>query len=294
VLKTAYKAIKEADPSVQVMDSGMVSGNWGLCIARDWINSGLHSEDEAIAMVLDYYRRAAQTGVLAITNPAEVRALLAQPLIQQGCERMELALSRMAGSVDVLNFHFYEDYTVMHYVTEWLDRRMALAGYARPKALNELGQRGNFGYATGSEFAKDVFKTFVTALSLDLHSIAWFSGDLADRGIVAELFSENGGWREAAYTYELMLNTIGAQYRFASTVASGPDLFHYVFQDRTNGQPSLEILWAEGHTQTVVFSAPAGRTTALVTDYRNQQQSYAVMNGQLSLTVSEPVFVRWQ
>jgi hypothetical protein len=293
VLRTAYKAIKETDPNVQVMDSGMVSGGWGLCIARDWINSGLHSEDEAIDMVLQYYRRAALTGVFTITTPYEVRLWLAQPFIQQGCEELELALSRIGGSVDLLTFHFYEDFSTMHYVTEWLDRRLALAGYVRPKALNELGQRGYLNYATGVEYARDVFKSFTTALALDLDSIVWFSGDMTDQAI-AEMFGDTGGWREAAYTYQLMLNTIGAQYRFDSAVASGPDLYHYIFQDTTNGRPMLEAAWAEGDAQIITFHAPYGVTSAVVTTYRNEQTTYPVLGGQLTLTIIEPVFIHWQ
>lgn len=293
LIRTAYKAIKETDPSVKVVDSGMVSGLWGLCIARDWLATGYRTEEEAIQMALDYYRRAALVGVYPIHTPYEVRMLLAQPYIQQSCDTVTTVLSRLGGTVDALNFHFYEDYSVMHYVTEWIDRRTQMAGYTRPKLTNELGQRGTLAYAVGPDYAKDVFKSLITGFSLNLERVVWFSGNLRDESI-AELFGDNGEWRQAAYTYNLVLNTIRVQYRFRSAASTGPDLYHYIFEDTASGRPTLEAAWTEGDSQTLTLTAPAGSTLAVVTDYQSGEQTYPIQNGQVTLTIGDPVFIRWQ
>lgn len=293
LIRTAYKAIKEADPNVQVIDSGMVSGMWGLCIARDWLASGYRSEAETMQMALAYYRRAAQNGVIPIRTAQDVRFWLAQPAIQQNCDMVTTILSRLQGTVDALNFHFYEDYAVMHYVSEWLDRRTQMAGYTRPKLTNEVGQRGDLAYAQGAQHARDVFKTLITAASFNLQAVTWFSGNLRDQP-VAELFEGDGSWRPAAFTYRLVVSTIRDVYRFQSAASTGPTLYRYIFQDMTTGQPTLEATWAEGDSQMVTLTAPAGSTMATVTDYQGGQQIYPAQNGQITLTIGDPVFIRWQ
>ncbi len=293
LIRTAYKAIKEADPNVQVIDSGMVSGMWGLCIARDWLASGYRSEAETMQMALAYYRRAAQNGVIPIRTAQDVRFWLAQPAVQQNCDMVITILSRLQGTVDALNFHFYEDYSVMHYVSEWLDRRMQMAGYTRPKLTNEVGQRGDLAYAQGTQHAKDVFKTLITAASLNLQAVTWFSGNLRDQP-VAELFEGDGRWRPAAFTYRLVISTLQNQFRFQSAASAGPTLYRYIFQDVTTGQPTLEAAWAEGGSQTVTLMAPPGSTMAIVTDYQGGQQIYPAQNGQITLTIGDPVFIHWQ
>lgn len=293
LIRTAYKAIKEADPNVQVIDSGMVSGMWGLCIARDWLASGYRSEAETMQMALAYYRRAAQTGVIPIRTAQDVRFWLAQPAVQQNCDMVTTILSRLQGTVDALNFHFYEDYSVMHYVTEWIDRRTQMAGYTRPRLTNEIGQRGDLAYAQGAQHARDVFKTLITAASLNLQAVTWFSGNLRDQPI-AELFEGDGNWRPAAFTYWLVVNTLQNQYRFQSAAATGPALYRYIFQDVATGQPTLEAAWAEGDSQPVTLMAPVGSTAATVTDYQGIQQVYPVENGQITLTIGDPVFIHWQ
>lgn len=293
LIRTAYKAIKEADPNVQVIDSGMVSGMWGLCIARDWLTSGYRSEAETMQMALAYYRRAAQTGVIPIRTAQDVRFWLAQPAVQQNCDMVTTILSRLQGTVDALNFHFYEDYSVMHYVSEWIDRRTQMAGYTRPKLTNEVGQRGDLAYAQGTQHARDVFKTLITAASLHVQAVTWFSGNLRDQP-VAEMFEGDGSWRPAAFTYRLVVSTLQNQYRFQSAASTSPALYRYIFQDVTTGLPMLEAAWAEGNSQTVTLLAPAGSTTATVTDYQGAQQVYSVQNGQITLTIGDPVFIHWQ
>jgi len=57
ILATAYKAVHDADPEALVADSGTASGAWGVCIARDRLDSGQWSDEEAQAFLQSYYRR---------------------------------------------------------------------------------------------------------------------------------------------------------------------------------------------------------------------------------------------
>lgn len=298
LLQTAYLAIRAADPGVKVVDSGMVSGTWGLCAASDYIDSGQLSREAALQLALEYYSaEAANAGRFASTT--QIEQALSQERVQEQCRRYEYILDHAGGAVDAINFHFYEDYRALHIVTDWIQSRMAAAGYSAGLVTHEMGQRGpDTAYAEGAGQAVSVFKKLVTGASLGLEVMIWFSADTINTSAPSPdkvgLFNPDGGPRPAAQTYKYVSETLGAGYRFSEAVAVGPALYHYVFVDGT-GQPTLEALWVEGVGQIVTLTAPPGFTTALVTDYLGHPQSVITTNGQITLTLTDaPLWVIWQ
>jgi len=297
LIKTAYKAIKSADPDVTVADSGFVSTVWGLCIAEDYLRTGLLPRDQVVEMMIAYY--SAETSNLRIQSAADLDRTLEDARIQEQCRRVNVMLGNMGGSVDAINFHFYEDYRVMRYVVDWIRLRTQRAGYAPGVITHEIGQRGpDAAFAAGEAHARAVFKKLITGLSLGLEGMVWFSADtIGTRAPSPDklgLFGDGGSIRPAARTFKLVAETLGAGYRFKTALASGPSLFHYVFEDAGNA-PSLEAVWTEGGGQTLSLAAPPGRTQAEVTDYAGRAQTLAVSNGSVQLTLGDaPVFVAWR
>lgn len=297
LIKTAYKAIKSADPNVTVADSGFVSNVWGLCIADDYLKTGLLPREVVVEMMIAYY--SSETSNLRIQSAADLDQALGDARIQEQCRRVNVMLGNMAGSVDAINFHFYEDYRVMHFVVDWIRLRTQRAGYSPGVITHEIGQRGpDVAFAEGEAQARAVFKKLITGLSLGLEGMVWFSADTigtrAPSPDKVGLFGEGGTVRPAARTFKLVSETIGAGYRFKTAVASGPSLFHYVFEDAGN-DPNLEALWTEGGGETPTLTAPPGKTQAVLTDYTGRTQTLAVINGSLQLTLGDaPVFVAWR
>lgn len=298
LLQTAYLAIHAADPNVKVVDSGMVSGTWGLCAAADYIDSGQMSREAALQLALDYYSaETATTG--RFNSTTQIEQALSQERVQEQCRRYEYILDHAGGAVDAINFHFYEDYRALHIVTDWIRSRMTAAGYSAGLVTHELGQRGpDTTYAEGAGQAISVFKKLVTGASLGLEVMIWFSADTINTDAPSPdkvgLFNSDGGARPAAQTYKHVAETLGAGYHLSKAVAVGPALYHYVFVN-TAGNSILEALWVEGAGQVVALSAPSGYTTASVIDYLGQIQPTTADNGQITLTLSDaPVWVVWQ
>src|SRR5205823_14330931 len=78
------------------------------------------------------------------------------------------------------------------------------------------------------------------------------------------LFNSDGTDRPAALSYKVVADAISTQYVFDSEPFPGPDLFEFVYRDKTTGVQSLLFNWAAVDT-SVTFTRPAGTTTATVT-----------------------------
>ena len=297
LIKTAYKAIKAADPAVTVVDSGFVSIVLGLCIADDYLKSNLMTKEEVESFAVAYY--STETAKIQIRSTSDLYQALNFPRIQEQCQRITYMIDNMDGAVDALNFHFYEDYRTMHFITDWIRYRTDRAGYSPGLVTNELGQRGpNKIFAESDLHAQEVFKKLVTSLSLGLEVVVWFSADTIDTGALSPdkvgLFVSGGGKRSAAQTLKLIAQKIGTEYRFKTSLASGPSLFHYVFED-SDGAPKLEVIWTEDGGETITLSAPTGISQAIITDYSGRHQVLVVNGDSVPLNLSDaPVFVEWK
>jgi hypothetical protein len=298
LLKTAYLAIKAADPHVRVTDSGMVSSAWGLCMVADYLASGRMSREAALALAIEYY--AAESATQGrIQTAVDVERELNRDRTQEQCRRIGYILDHSGGAVDAFNFHFYEDYNAMRLVAEWVRARLKAAGYSAGMLTHELGQRGlDTAFAESEAQAQSVFKKLVTGASLGLEVMVWFSADTINTDAPSPdkvgLFNPDGSPRLAAQTFQRVAETLSAGYRFDHAPMTGPSWYHYVFADATGGL-TLEALWAEGASRTVTLAAPTGYTTAVVTDYLGQTQTLAVRQGAVTFTLTAaPVFVRWQ
>jgi len=295
VLATAYKAVHDADPAALVADSGIASGAWGACIARDRLDEGRWSDEEAQAFLLSYYRRMPAEFLERFATIEGMRAELYSPRIDELYADVTTLLAGFDGIVDLLNLHFYEDYYHLADVLEWIDEQTAEAGYEVPRKLsNEYGIRDNDpAYdREGADQAHEVFKKLVFGLSQGLERLVWFSSTEAD-GDKTSLLSEGFVWREAAHTYKLVAEKLGVAYAF-DHVQETEGVPRFVFRNRTTGASDLEVIWSEV-TKTLTLPLPAGYTGARVIDYLGNESQLAVSDGRVTLEVSPaPIFLEWQ
>ncbi|MBI4769899.1 MAG: hypothetical protein HY784_05650, partial [Chloroflexi bacterium] len=215
-------------------------------------------------------------------------AALKQPGIQDNCNYITDVLANLGGAVDVLNFHFYEDPEVMHYIPEWYTRRMGLAGYSAPVLSNEMGQRGTIAYATTYDHSVDMMRKLTTAASLDILSVIWFATETVGTGVPSpdkvNLFNSDGSRRLAADTFQLVADTLQNRYRIAQILSAGPTIWRYLFQDITDDSFSLEVAWSETSTGVPdTYPTPTGATSATFTDVSNQPVVRDVSGGTVTL-----------
>ncbi|MBU7016633.1 MAG: prolyl oligopeptidase family serine peptidase [Theionarchaea archaeon] len=111
ILETAYKTIKEIDPDAQVLDSGMASMTYGICIAREMYERG--NTQEAVIFFNEYYRRRG----LTISSQD-----LNQVLYSEEAQKVYTIMNDHFKNpyYDIYQLHFYEDYSVLNEVITFI------------------------------------------------------------------------------------------------------------------------------------------------------------------------------
>lgn len=129
LIETAYTTIKEVDPSAQVLDSGMASMTYGMCIAKEMYEKG--EVGEALTFYNEYYTRRG----VHISSEEELKEVL----YSQEAEKVYIIMMNHFDNphYDVYQLHYYEDYSlldeVIHFIRSHLQEKQIFAvemGYA--------------------------------------------------------------------------------------------------------------------------------------------------------------------
>jgi hypothetical protein len=158
LLYTAYQAAQHINatttavaPSVKISDGGFASGVWGYCIGRQNYVDGTPGPGPYATLALDYYDayyRQKGEYPFGDTQPADFASSFATDVaapsdfVSDHCDNWTLkVLPKLGDRADSVNFHFYEDPTALHYITDFLQRKMSDWGYYKPLLSNEIGLR---------------------------------------------------------------------------------------------------------------------------------------------------------
>ena len=132
LLHTAYRAIKQEDPSAEVIDHGVSAYSLGLAVADDlWTRKGVR---EALAFWKRFnFGHIGNVGLVPFMRmmtkkDSKRRIEIAKHTFSQQCE------------CDYHQFHWYFNPDVLDAVLQWIDVR-GRAGGARPLFVTELGYR---------------------------------------------------------------------------------------------------------------------------------------------------------
>ena len=112
VLETAYNTIKEVDPSAHVLDSGMASMTYGVCIARELYENG--DTKGALTFFNEYYKRRG----LGLSSEEELREALYSETVEKTYAVM---MDHFENShYDIYQLHYYEDYSLLNQVIDYI------------------------------------------------------------------------------------------------------------------------------------------------------------------------------
>ncbi|MEW6156220.1 MAG: hypothetical protein AB1813_02240 [Verrucomicrobiota bacterium] len=316
LVKTAYKAIKEIDPAVRVIDGGMVTGVWGNVMAKDWLETKARSRDEAIDFAFQYYT----VGIPANPEFANVtRDQLADILegrvqsdfLTNTWPRVITIMDGLAGVVDGFNFHYYESYRWIPQLADWIRDRTSRApvSYLTPVVCNEIGIRGTaktgcdpadpFAPEELDRQARETCKTLVACRVAALPVVTWFSIDTvcATNRIQTDNISllnlDHTTLRACGEAFRRVTRLLNAHGRWHRAVASGPDLFQYEFLD-ASARPVLVAAWTENGPMEITLAVPAGFSEVEVTDYLGRETVEQITSETFTIAVESPVFIRWR
>lgn len=112
LLQTAYTTIKDADPSAKVLDSGLASMTYGVCIARELYESG--NTEEALEFYNQYYTSRER----AVTDVQELKNVV----YSAESERVyAIMMDHFKNTYyDIYQLHYYEDYTLVTSVLQFI------------------------------------------------------------------------------------------------------------------------------------------------------------------------------
>lgn len=308
LLRTAYKAIKEADPDVRVTDGGVVGGLWGTCIGLEWESEG-RPRQEIIQMLNQFYARKLRWGQFSklvkgdIDTWPEAVAVMDETNkagdFGPGCDKLAAYWLLYKDSIDALNFHHYDDVKSLRIVMDYLIEKAKENGLPSSIATNEIGLWQDPASDLNEGLAKDVFKKIVYAKAWGVSPLVWFSLDVLSgqanpRFRAVGLTDREGNARVAAGSFKLIADAFKGRYVVTMNESAG--IFRSTFypDPLEDLEYSYEAAWSDVGPRRLTFASPFGKTNATVFDYKGTIVTSSSAVSSLSLDISSPVLVRWK
>ncbi|MBI3782281.1 MAG: hypothetical protein HY270_02655 [Deltaproteobacteria bacterium] len=293
LLATAYKAVKDTQPNIQVADSGLASNRLGLCIAKHRLEVEQRPDQE----VFDFVRAYSASWGKAVDPPAQPPLASVGDLVGYlhafaDCAPLDNLVA--SESVDAWNFHYYESERTLDSVAQYFAARDAEHGRdARPLLTNQISCRPQASGDDNDE-ARCLFKNLIAVQALGVRSATWYgvSGQL---GVVP--WDEAGDERPAARAYRFVATTLGGGFAAPPGAQIGPALYRADFTDLSTGAAAAVALWSEdGSSHTVTLLQPPGYGEARIADYLGRV--HAIVNppaGTVDVDVAtDPLLITWK
>ena len=298
LLRTAYRAIKDADPQAVVVVSGIQL--WRRPMIEDEIAAGRDQR------ALDVYRAWAKNNDEAKRAPTPSSAADLQRMFSQGkaatmgkhqSDFIRRLLDKdTAQYYDVLDIHIYHPYELIPDIVEWAQATMARQGYSKPIWLTEVSGP-NYPELWPNEKvgerrqAEEVVKRYVLALGSGVERVFWYV-------LVAPKHQDTGEWsrtgllrrdlskRPAYHTYRLMTQML-KDSRSVRTLNIGSAVQAFEF---TKPQGSIYVLWCdEGKTVRL----PIGPCRLEIVDALGNRSTKETQTEEMELQLSStPIFVK--
>jgi hypothetical protein len=294
LLRTGYRAVKDADPSAQVVLAGIGDVAWLTPMLRDEVLVG--KGDQALTQYNEW--ATGNNSPQAKQRPANSQQLLT------GVRRYDkmsnfthrLLQADAARFFDVVDLHAYHPYTLIPAGVRWAQAVMAKQGYSKPIWITETSGP-NYPEMWPSEKegerreTEEVVKRYVLAIAAGAQRVFWYvlqtpphqaQGKWSHTG----LLRPDGSKRPAYSTLGLMIGKLdGAREVRTLNAGAGAQVFEFV---RPEG--SVYVLWADGGATTRI---PTGPGQVEITDALGNRTTRDSQGNELELTVSSlPVFVR--
>ncbi|HVM95420.1 MAG TPA: hypothetical protein VMT89_03475, partial [Candidatus Acidoferrales bacterium] len=209
LLATAYKAVKDTEPSIQVTDSGLASTLLGLCVAK----YRLEVEQRPAQEVYDFVQLYTSRWTNAVDPPAQLPPLASVDdlvgYLQSFADCAPLENLVASESVDVWNFHYYEsERTVAEVVQYFAARDAEHQRQQRPLLANQISCRPQM-LDDANEQARCLFRNLIAVESTGVLSASWFG--ISDQiGVVP--WDQAGNEQPAARAYRFVATTLGGGF----------------------------------------------------------------------------------
>ncbi|MCP2519360.1 hypothetical protein NLC26_01555 [Candidatus Aminicenantes bacterium AC-708-M15] len=246
LLKTAYKAVHDANPEAKVLDSGMSSLSYGPVIAREKYEKG--KVHEAIDFYNHYfshrgYSREDPSGVF-VKNENELVQIIYNENNIRNYEYIKENLK--FPFYDIYQLHFYEEWDLLPELLKWIKSKMQSNGYLKPIQAWEIGYawtRNNYDII---DHALDTVKVIATAFGEGVEQIiylpllslrAYFGYPEVWRG----LYTPNLEPRPSAFNYKIISSKIN-NFSKVENLSFDNNTFIYKF---TNRNRPIYICWSK-------------------------------------------------
>ncbi|MHC1564007.1 MAG: hypothetical protein ACXQTF_01595 [Candidatus Hecatellaceae archaeon] len=270
LLATARKAFRDVDPNVKVADSGLPSLIWGVLISRELLDKG--KEEEAVNFFNAYFSQSFITA--KVSSAQELKAVFNKKNVKEKMEKAEYLLERLNGSVDIVNFHFYEPPELFHEVVSFIREKTG----GMPMMTNELGARYRLDEPGRQQrAAKDLVKKFALSQALGLKAAIWFSFTNDEHNIVGLVDEKRRGIKVTMEAFAASMNFLNSRLLSYRNLSSGGVEWHsFTFQNR-----KVDVLWSNDAGKVV--TVPEGCEAY---DFRGSR----IAGTEINLT-SSPVFI---
>jgi dienelactone hydrolase len=254
VLETAYKTIKEVDPDAQVLDSGMASMTYGICIARDMYEKG--NTQEAVTFFNEYYKRRGLT-----ISSQDLNQVLYSEEAQKVYKIMDDHFKNPY--YDIYQLHFYEDYSVLDEVITFIKTHLE---EEKQIFAVEMGYAYRDYTYNVKDHAEDTVKLMVSLLAekVPVQIYLPLIGSQEENEEWRGLLSPERERRPALYSYKVV-TTLLKEREFTQKVDNS--IYWYEFDD-------VIVLWSDEETsvnipleKAVIIDIYGGKTEITSEDF---------------------------
>jgi len=270
LLATARKAFRDVDPNVKIADSGLPSLIWGVLISKELLSRG--EEEKAVNFFNTYFSQSFITA--KVDSAQELEAIFDKKNVKEKMEKAEYLLERLNGSVDIVNFHFYEPPKLLPEVVSFIREKTG----GMPVMTNELGARYTLDEPEREQkAAEDLVKKFALSQALGLKAAIWFSFTNDEHNIVGLVDEKRRGIGVTVEAFTASMNFLNSHpLSYRNLSSNGVEWHSFTFQDR-----KVDVLWSGSEGKAV--SIPEGCEAY---DFKGSR----IAGAEIKMT-SSPVFI---
>lgn len=280
LLVTARKAVRDANPSVMVFDSGMGSGSWGAAIAESRFDAGEWTWDVARDFLQDYYVRdvyvrPALPEIYSISTQAQLEAFFGDAIVVDNNARVNAVLDNLYSAdlgemlIDGLNFKYTGAPWQIDALVTWMeDRISSVPNQTMPDVLvnneasswcldvadfdGEICQRS----LTPTEeraLASEMVRKIVRGFAVGVDESLWFpfsncltSGSCAVANTPAPrygLIDYDGNRTDSFGAFARLSRFVGPRRSLSSVGTVGTNVDQHVFREGVTSRDDVYILW---------------------------------------------------
>jgi len=287
MLSIVYRAVKAADSSAIIEDSGISNAAIAALYAKDLYENGF--SENAIKFLNEWYEhyspKAAKGESIIFISEQDIIEFFNQPEIQRAVEWTNLLWGKYGNSKDDQQIHLFGPYKYIPAISNWIHSQMKLKGVDKPIESWEFGYGWDGAPRNGYneyEHSKEIIKLFATAMGEGIGGLVqWQFSNYADQlghpGLIDSLKKP----RSAFYSFKILVEKISRSEK-SSAVYLDDDVWSYKFEKNNK---NIYVIWSDSQK---TISLPFIDENYVLTKINGDT---VVSNNKFLEVQSEPVFL---